>query len=266
MADEREKESEGFLPKVQRYSKLVLILVCWALLFAVVVLKALWFIGWPVDGTPIGILDWIKCLPNCQLSWDRVLKCLGNNVLLCALFVVQHTFLAERKLKETWFHQKFFIDWKVNGALYTLTTGIALYVLLKNWIVVPIYIWNFPAIESICTVIHVVSWFSLYGTMLMQDMPELIGLHQQVVFTNVSTSRKSSEFKSMLNKQRHLGLIPFTALISACPIMTLDRFLFLVFVLTYSYAMWRDPESFEYIREMSTRKRTRLSGVDGRED
>ncbi|CAL8081266.1 unnamed protein product [Orchesella dallaii] len=258
--DEGEKESETLLSKVQKYSKLLFILGCYSVLFIVVFLKASWFMGWPLPDTPIGFLDWIGGYPNCTPSLENVLKDFGNNVMLCALFVAQHTLLSKRKLQGTCVYEKVFVEWKVNGPIYTFTTAIALHILMKFWIIVPVYIWNFPAIESACTVIHVLSWFLFYGSALMQDMPELIGLHQQVVFSNRSTSSKSLEFEIMLKNQRHLGLIPFTALISACPVMTLDRFLFLVFVLIYSYTMWRDPESYKYIKEMTKSKQTRLSG------
>lgn len=36
--------------------------------------------------------------------------------------------------------------------------------------------------------------------------------------------------------------------------------LYLVVLLLYSYKMWQDPDSYDYIKEMTCRKRTRLSG------
>lgn len=49
-------------------------------------------------------------------------------MVLFVVFIGQHSLLAERNLTGTWLHRKVFIEWKVNGSLYTLTTAVALQV------------------------------------------------------------------------------------------------------------------------------------------
>lgn len=51
-------------------------------------------------------------------------------------------------------------------------------IMTTNWVVVPIYVWKLPIIQPICNIVHFIAWLSLYGTTLMQDMPELVGLNQ----------------------------------------------------------------------------------------
>jgi methanethiol S-methyltransferase len=111
------------------------------------------------------------------------------NLLLIALFGIQHSVMARRSFKQWWTQ---FIPPAVERSTYVLLTSLALIVLFWLWRPMPELVWHIaePTIAAAVTGLAIIGWLiALTSTFLINHF-ELFGLQQ---VTNNLTGHAASE-------------------------------------------------------------------------
>jgi protein-S-isoprenylcysteine O-methyltransferase Ste14 len=148
------------------------------------------------------------------------------NLLLMALFAVQHSVMARQRFK-TWWTQ--FVPKPVERSTYVLFASLSLLLLFWQWRPLPTIIWDVANPDLAVTVVtlSLAGWVLVFTSTFIINHFELFGLHQ---VTNHLVGKEASppRFKTPLLYKlvRHPIYLGFIIAFWAAPTMTAGHLLF----------------------------------------
>jgi protein-S-isoprenylcysteine O-methyltransferase Ste14 len=157
------------------------------------------------------------------------------DVLLMALFAVQHSVMARKQFKQWWTQ---YIPQSVERSTYVLSAGLALILLLWQWRPIPAVVWqvNDPQLALAITGVSLIGWVLVFLSTFLINHFELFGLHQ---VANNLTGRPmpSVRFKTpMLYKVvRHPIYLGLVIAFWIAPVMTAGHLLFAAVTTAYIF-------------------------------
>jgi protein-S-isoprenylcysteine O-methyltransferase Ste14 len=148
------------------------------------------------------------------------------NVLLLALFAVQHSVMARKPFKEWWTR---YVPQSIERSTYVLLSSLTLLVLFWQWRPMPAVVWHVfdPFFATALLALSLVGWVTVFASTFLINHFELFGLHQ--VASNL-TGRPMPEprFRTPLLYRvvRHPLYLGFIIAFWSAPTMTAGRLLF----------------------------------------
>jgi protein-S-isoprenylcysteine O-methyltransferase Ste14 len=198
-------------------------LACYALFFV----TFLYAIGFVMDlGVPKTI-DSGTVVPSAEA--------LIVNLLLMAVFAVQHSVMARKQFKAWWTQ---FVPPQVERSTYVLLASLALVLLFWQWRPMPVPVWQIadPYLAMAVTVLSFVGWLLVLTSTFLINHFELFGL-QQVVNNLAGRSASAARFRTPLYYKfvRHPLYLGFIIAFWAAPTMTVGRLLFAAVTTAYIF-------------------------------
>ena len=196
-------------------------LACYALFFV----TFLYAIGFVMDlGVPKTI-DSGTVVPSAEA--------LIVNLLLMAVFAVQHSVMARKQFKAWWTQ---FVPPQVERSTYVMLSSLALVLLFWQWRPMPVPVWQIadPYLATAVTVLSFVGWLLVLTSTFLINHFELFGL-QQVVNNLAGRSAPATRFRTPLYYKfvRHPLYLGFIIAFWAAPTMTAGRMLFAAVTTAY---------------------------------
>jgi protein-S-isoprenylcysteine O-methyltransferase Ste14 len=104
-------------------------------------------------------------------------EALTVNIMLMALFAVQHSVMARKQFKAWWTQ---FVPEPVERTTYVLFASLALALLFWQWRPIPDVVWRVadPNVALGITALSMVGWVLVFGSTFLINHFELFGLHQ----------------------------------------------------------------------------------------
>ena len=148
------------------------------------------------------------------------------NLLLMALFAVQHSVMARRQFKEWWTH---YVPKPVERSTYVLFASLTLLLLFWQWRPMPAIVWDIkePDLAVTMVTLSVAGWVLVFMSTYLINHFELFGL-QQVAHHLVDKQAQPARFKTPLLYKfvRHPIYLGFIIAFWATPTMTVGHLLF----------------------------------------
>lgn len=160
------------------------------------------------------------------------------DMVLLALFIIQHSILASGKVK-SWFENYGILD--LYRSFYIITTSLVLQILFTNWLSIgEVTLWklnltNKPVWFTYYAT-HILAWIFIYVGNICMDINELLGIKQ--VFYSIKNlpgpdTRKSQELKKLCSHINHPSFTAFMILFWMTSVMSLDRLILAVIFTVY---------------------------------
>ncbi|HMF24521.1 MAG TPA: methyltransferase [Pseudolabrys sp.] len=157
------------------------------------------------------------------------------NLLLMALFAVQHSVMARPQFKKWWTQ---FVPVSVERSTFVLFASLALLLLFWQWRPIPAVVWqiNNPQIAASLVGLELFGWALVFASTFLINHFELFGLHQ-VVNNLAGKPMPALRFKTPLlyNLVRHPIYLGFIIAFWATPMMTAGRLLFAAVTTAYIF-------------------------------
>jgi protein-S-isoprenylcysteine O-methyltransferase Ste14 len=157
------------------------------------------------------------------------------NVLLMALFAVQHSVMARPQFKQWWTH---YVPKPVERSTYVLLASLALVLLFWQWRPIPSVVWEVanPQLAMAITAVSLIGWLLVLVSTFLINHFELFGLHQ-VANNLAGRDMPAAHFKApMLYKLvRHPIYLGFIIAFWAAPVMTVGHLLFAAVTTAYIF-------------------------------
>ncbi|KAG5900475.1 hypothetical protein JTB14_010887 [Gonioctena quinquepunctata] len=216
-------------------------------------------------------LTWFLSIPDYSSKtvysedpWLKISSSLSHNMALLTLFIVQHSLLTSRKIKDAFevYHLQV-----IFRSLYVITTSGALLYLIKHWNNTPeVVFWqfnlNYRPFWWLYTGVHGMAWIIIYVGNICCDVTELLGI-KQVYYSIVNLPdpniRKSAQLQRLNSHMRHPSFLAFVLIFWLYPVMSLDRILLSSVLTLYMYIAWTPDESdYHYHKYQFNRKHHEL--------
>jgi protein-S-isoprenylcysteine O-methyltransferase Ste14 len=155
-----------------------------------------------------------------------VIEAVVVNLLLLALFAVQHSVMARQRFKAWWTQ---YVPKPVERSTYVLLASLCLLLLFWQWRPMPAIVWQVedPHVAVTVAMISFAGWVIVFTSTFMINHFELFGLSQ---VTNHLTDRPAPEarfYTPLLYKfVRHPIYLGFIIAFWAAPVMTVGHLLF----------------------------------------
>ncbi|MBR0902162.1 methanethiol S-methyltransferase [Bradyrhizobium liaoningense] len=157
------------------------------------------------------------------------------NLLLMALFAIQHSVMARQGFK-TWWTQ--FVPKPVERSTYVLLASLSLLLLFWQWRPLPAVVWEVQNPDLAVTVVTLsfAGWVLVFTSTYMINHFELFGLHQ-VTNHLVGKEAEAPRFKTPLLYKfvRHPIYLGFIMAFWAAPVMTVGHLLFAAVTTLYIF-------------------------------
>jgi protein-S-isoprenylcysteine O-methyltransferase Ste14 len=164
-----------------------------------------------------------------------LLEALVVNLLLMALFAVQHSVMARKQFKEWWTQ---YVPRSVERSTYVLFASLALILLFWQWRPIPAVLWqiNDPRLAVAVTGVSMIGWVLVFLSTFLINHFELFGLHQ-VANNLAGRSMPAVRFRTpMLYKVvRHPIYLGFIIAFWVAPTMTAGHLLFAAVTTAYIF-------------------------------
>lgn len=153
-------------------------------------------------------------------------EAIGVNLLLLAVFAVQHSVMARKGFKSWWTR---IVPKSVERSTFVLFSGLALMLLLWQWRPMPGVIWSIegPVLAAAVTGLSFAGWLILLTSTFLINHFELFGLHQ-VANNLTGRNMPAPRFRTPLFYKivRHPLYLGFMIAFWAAPTMTVGHLLF----------------------------------------
>jgi protein-S-isoprenylcysteine O-methyltransferase Ste14 len=157
------------------------------------------------------------------------------NLLLMALFAVQHSLMARRQFKQWWTG---YVPQPVERSIYVLLASLALILLFWQWRPIPGLVWEIadPRIAMAVMALSFFGWFLVLTSTFLINHFELFGLHQ-VVNNLIGRTMPAPRFKTpaLYKFVRHPIYLGFIIAFWAAPTMTVGHLLFAAVTTAYIF-------------------------------
>src|SRR5215831_5342443 len=157
------------------------------------------------------------------------------NLLLMALFAVQHSVMARRQFKQWWTR---YVPQPVERSGYVLFASLALILLFWQWRPIPGVVWQIadPQIAIAVMALSFFGWLLVLTSTFLINHFELFGLHQ-VVNNVIGRTMPAPRFKTpaLYKFVRHPIYLGFIIAFWAAPTMTVGHLLFAAVTTAYIF-------------------------------
>jgi protein-S-isoprenylcysteine O-methyltransferase Ste14 len=157
------------------------------------------------------------------------------DVLLMALFAVQHSVMARKPFKR-WLTQ--FIPAAIERSTYVLLASLALVLLFWQWRPIPAIVWEVtnPTLAMAVLALALLGWGIVFLSTFLINHFELFGL-QQVIINVAGKASAEPRFRTpmLYNLVRHPIYLGFIIAFWAAPVMTAGRLLFAAVTTAYIF-------------------------------
>ncbi|XP_077276199.1 nurim homolog [Temnothorax americanus] len=196
---------------------------------------------------------------------ESILWSLLVDMLLIAIFVFQHSIMANDLVKQTFSRLR--IE-HLSRSIYDACSSASLHFLINKWQQTPAAtMWKFETsnetVWMLFSSLHVFGWTIIYSGCIMMDIAELCGLKQiwyKVSERNGPLDTKSRELRRYMRHMRHPSFAGFLAILWIYPIMSADRVLLGIVLTVYMTLLWTiDYEDYNYHNRHFRQKQIELS-------
>ena len=157
------------------------------------------------------------------------------NLLLMALFAVQHSVMARRQFKQWWTR---YVAQPTERSTYVLFASLALILLFWQWRPIPAVVWQIadPPIAIAVMALSFFGWLLVLTSTFLINHFELFGLHQ-VVNNVIGRTMSAPHFKTpaLYKLVRHPIYLGFIIAFWAAPTMTVGHLLFAAVTTAYIF-------------------------------
>ena len=155
------------------------------------------------------------------------------NLLMMALFAIQHSVMARKSFKQWWTR---YVPKSVERSTYVLLASLLLLLLFWQWRPIPTVLWRVddPVIAMVIAGVSLGGWVLVFASSFLINHFELFGLHQ-VANNLLGRDMRPARFRTpMLYKiVRHPLYLGFIIAFWVAPVMTVGHALFAAVTTAY---------------------------------